>query len=83
MVDTDAIRGYIARRRTTQEKTAQACGITTKTFCLKMKKGVFLTDEVEKMIDYLDIEDPVAIFFAKEVASQATKEKTCTNTTSA
>ena len=40
-------------------------GITPKTFYLKMKKGVFGSDEIEKMIDFLDINDPKAIFFVK------------------
>ena len=30
-----------------------------------MKKGVFGSDEIEKMIDYLNIEEPMPIFFAK------------------
>lgn len=67
MVDTNEIKACIARKGTTQEATAKACGIAPKTFYLKMKKGVFGTDEVEKMIDYLDIQNPAAIFFAKKV----------------
>jgi hypothetical protein len=42
--------------------------MTPKTFYLKMKKGVFGSDEMEKMIDYLKIDDPAAIFFAKTVS---------------
>ena len=31
-----------------------------------MKNGVFGSDEIQIMIDELHIDDPVAIFFAKE-----------------
>nr|DAW31487.1 MAG TPA: hypothetical protein [Caudoviricetes sp.]DAX45217.1 MAG TPA: hypothetical protein [Caudoviricetes sp.] len=30
-----------------------------------MSKGVFGSDEIEIMIDYLSIEDPMKIFFGK------------------
>jgi hypothetical protein len=32
-----------------------------------MKNGVFGSDEIEEMIDYLNIEEPMPIFFAKTV----------------
>ncbi len=67
MVDTNEIKACIARKGTTQEAVAKACGMAPKTFYLKMKKGAFGTDEAEKMIDFLDIKNPAAIFFAKEV----------------
>lgn len=67
MVDTNKLRGIIVEKEKTQEEVAKAIGIAPKTFYLKMKKRVFGSDEIEKMIDLLDIEDPVSIFFAKEV----------------
>lgn len=67
MVDTNALKGIIVSRGKTQEDVAYEIGITPKTFYTKMKKGVFGSNEMEKMIDYLNIEDPVAIFFAKKV----------------
>ena len=65
MVDTSALKGIIVSRDKTQEDVAHYIGITPKTFYLKMKRRVFGSDEIEKMIDYLNIEDPVSIFFAK------------------
>ena len=65
MVDTSALKGIIVSRDKTQEDVAIHLGIAPKTFYSKMKKKVFGSDEIEKMIDYLDIDDPVAIFFAK------------------
>ena len=67
MVDTDRLRGVIVQNQKTQKDVAEYIGITTKTFYLKMKRKVFGSDEIEKMIEYLHIEDPVPIFFAKEV----------------
>lgn len=65
MVDTNALRGIIVARGLTQEKVAKHIGISPKTFGLKMKKGVFGSDEMEAMIELLNIEDPLSIFFAK------------------
>lgn len=67
MVNTNKLKGIIIERNKTQEQVAKEIGISSKTFYLKMKKGVFGSDEIEKMIDLLDIDDPVSIFFAHEV----------------
>lgn len=56
------LRGIIAERGFSQRKVAQEIGITEKTFYSKMKKGVFGTDEVEKMVNLLKIDDPANIF---------------------
>ena len=69
MVDANKLRGCIVANGKTQEEVAKSIGITPKTFYLKMKKGVFGSDEIEKMISLLDIEDPMPIFFAKSVTS--------------
>lgn len=65
MVRTDELRGIIAKKGTSQRQVAISIGMTEKTFYEKMKKGVFGSDEIQKMIDLLDIEDPENIFFAK------------------
>lgn len=64
MVDTNKLRGCIVANGKTQEEVAKSIGISPKTFYLKMKKGVFGSDEIEKMIDLLGIENPMSIFFA-------------------
>lgn len=56
----------MAERRMTQESVAKSIGITPKTFYLKMQRGVFGSDEIQAMIDILEIDDPMSIFFAKE-----------------
>ena len=60
------LRGIISERGMSQKSVAQAIGMSEKTFYLKMKKGVFGTDEVEKMVRLLDIENPAEIFLSKQ-----------------
>ena len=67
MIDVNALRGKIAEQGTSQVKVADYIGITPKTFYIKMSKGIFGSDEIDKMIDYLHIENPVEIFFAEKV----------------
>ena len=66
MIDTDKLRGVIVERRKTQQDVAKYIGITPKTFYEKMSKGVFGSDEIESMIDYLDSQAPLSIFFVKK-----------------
>lgn len=72
MIDTNALRGAIAAKGMTQQEVAAHLGMTPKTFYLRMKNGVFGSDEMEKMISLLSIENPIAIFFAEKVTSQVT-----------
>ena len=66
MIRTDKLRGIISERGLSQTNVAHLIGITPKTFYEKMAKGVFGSDEIQVMIDELHIDDPMAIFFAKE-----------------
>lgn len=65
-MNVDKLRGIIAERGFTQEKVAKAIGITPKTFYSKMKKGVFGTDEVMRMVELLEIENPADIFLVRK-----------------
>ena len=66
MIRTDKLLGKIAENGYSQKDIAAAIGVTPKTFYAKMKAGVFGSDEIEVMIDKLSIDDPMAIFFARE-----------------
>lgn len=66
MIKTNELRGIIAKNGFSQSDVALKIGITPKTFYEKMKNGVFGSDEIQIMINELHIDDPVAIFFAKE-----------------
>ena len=72
MLDKNALRAEMARNGITQKELTKMVGISEKTFILKMKKGVFGTDEAQIMIDTLGIKNPSEIFFAKLVNCQVT-----------
>lgn len=65
MVAVDKLRGIIAERGMSQRQVAKRLGMNEKTFYMKMQRGVFGTDEVEKLVSLLSISDPVDIFLAK------------------
>ncbi len=67
MLNKNALRAEIVKNGLTQKDVAKKLNISEKTFISRMKKGVFGTDEVEIMIDYLGIKNPVEIFFANQV----------------
>nr|DAH66688.1 MAG TPA: putative transcriptional regulator [Bacteriophage sp.] len=58
------LAGIIVEKGYTQKDIAAKIGITPKTFYLKMKKGVWNTDEIQKMIVLLDIKDAADIFLS-------------------
>lgn len=66
MINVNALKGKIVERGKTQTDVAKAIGIAPKTFYDKMSKGVFGSDEIEIMIDYLSIEDPMKIFLGNK-----------------
>ena len=63
-----ALRAEIVKMGFTHEEVAKNIGMSAKTFSLKLKKGVFSTEEAEKMIALLQMENPADIFFGNEVA---------------
>lgn len=67
MVNVNKLRGIMAEKQVTGEKLAQEIGITPKTFYSKMKTGNFGIDEVNKIIEVLEIENPIPVFFAPSV----------------
>ena len=64
-MDASKLRGVIAERGMSQRQVAAAIGMSERTFYTKMKKGVFRTDEAEKMIRLLHISNPTEIFFGR------------------
>lgn len=73
MVAVEKIKALIIERGLTQEQTARKIGVTPKTFYNKMKKGKFGTDEAQKLIKILSIDNPIEIFFAENVTREVTK----------
>ena len=66
MIAVDKLRGSIAERGMSQRQVAKCLGMNEKTFYAKMQKGVFGTDEVEKMVSLLSIQDPIEFFLARK-----------------
>lgn len=64
MVNTDKLRGIMAERGVSGKDVAKAIGIHYNTFYDRMNTGVFGSDEIEAIVKYLDIQDPMPIFFA-------------------
>ena len=67
MVDVNKLRGKMAEKGRTGVDMARVIKKTPKTFYEKMKKGVFDSDEITAIVEDLDLENPMEIFFADEV----------------
>ena len=73
MIQTRLLKGKMVERGYSTKMMADALGITPQTFYSKMKKGVFDSDEISKMIELLSITNGMDIFFAKQVSNQDTE----------
>lgn len=73
MVDVASLRAEMARYQITQQELADYIGISRRTLSNKLKKGIFGSDEIEKIIEILKIDDPTSIFFAPPVTFKVTK----------
>ena len=74
MIRRDLLNGEIARAGFSKAALAGEIGMTPKTFYLKEKKGIFGSDEIEKIVRVCKIADPMPIFFPDFVTCQVTKE---------
>ena len=66
MINTNKLRGIFAEKNYTQKDIARIIGVSQKTFYAKMAKGIFGSDEIQKMIDTLEISNPMEIFFVQK-----------------
>lgn len=64
MIAVNELKGIIVSRGLSQKKVARHLNLSEKTFYSKMKKGIFNSDEIKEMVNYLNISDPMSIFFA-------------------
>lgn len=67
MINRNKLRAEIVKNGYTQADVAKKLDISEKTFISRMKNGVFKTNEVEILVDFLGIEDPMSIFFDQKV----------------
>ncbi|PMC81390.1 DUF739 domain-containing protein [Anaerococcus hydrogenalis] len=70
----DELKGIIVSKGKTQKDVADYLDMSEKTFNTKLKNGIFGSDDIDKMIDFLEIEDPMWIFFDRKVTLKDTKQ---------
>ncbi len=75
MINVNKLRGKMAEAGYNQTAMANALFMVPATFHRKMKRGVFDSDEISKMIVLLNIENPMEIFFADFGTSDVPAEK--------
>jgi len=63
MLNVLEFKAAMVRKGFTQKEIAQYLGISEKTFCNRIKNKRFGTDEIEKLIPLLEINNPMQIFF--------------------
>lgn len=69
MFKENEFRAQIVRAGKTNKEVASYLGINEATLYRKVKAGGnFTREEINKMISFLEIDDPEAIFFAEELA---------------
>lgn len=67
LINVKKLKAIFVEKGKTQKDIAEMLNISDNTMTNKLKKGILNSDEIYKLIDYLDIENPVEIFFAEEV----------------
>ena len=69
MFDERELRAQLVRKGVSVKELCQHLGIDESTFYRKIKAdGAFTRKEINDIMDYLKIEDPMKIFFAEEHA---------------
>lgn len=69
MFNEKELRAQMIKKNVTVKDVCDRLGIDASTFYRKIKSnGAFTRDEINELIEYLDIDDPMDIFFAPELA---------------
>lgn len=69
MFKENELRAQIKRANKTNKEVAAHLGIDESTLYRKIKaNGNFTREEINKMVEFLEIEDPKDIFFAERLA---------------
>lgn len=72
MVNTNELKAAIVRKGLTQKEVAKQLNMSERTLTNRFSRGIFGSDEIEKLMNVLDISDPMPIFFAHSVTWQVT-----------
>ncbi len=66
-MNINKLKGLFVEKGYTQKDIAKELGMTTETLRRRMNSEIFNSDEINKLIDILDIKEPMEIFFANKV----------------
>ena len=76
MIDINKLKGkFVEKGYDTQEKQAKVIGVSTKTLQNKLKRGIFNSDEIFKIMETLKLDDPTPIFLSKIYPNRQQKQK--------
>ena len=64
MVDVNKLKAAMVAKGYTQNDLANKLNLSNRTLYNRFQKGVFGSDEIEKLMVILEISDPIPIFFA-------------------
>lgn len=67
MILVNEIKGKMRAKGITQDMLARELGISSKTLSSRFSRGIFGSNEIEKLIKVLDIKNPIDIFFTNDV----------------
>lgn len=75
MVNTSKLKGKMKEKNKTQEDLAKVLNMSVKTTNVRLKKGIFKTNEIDIITHFLHLtrEETVDIFFAHQVSQEETK----------
>lgn len=63
MIRTDLIKQSLAENHMTLRQLADCLEMTPRTLYSRMRKGIFRSDEMERMIRLLHLSNPCEVFF--------------------
>ncbi|MBQ9695578.1 MAG: helix-turn-helix transcriptional regulator [Oscillospiraceae bacterium] len=75
MLNLPEFKAAMARNGMTQHDLAVIIGVSDRTFSERLKRRVFVSDEIEKLMEVLEIRDPMTVFFTSEVTCKVADKK--------
>lgn len=73
MIDICKLKAAWVAKGLIQSDVAELIDMKPRTFSRRLKRGVLGSDEIEKLISVLEINDPMPIFFAQSVTCKDTR----------
>ena len=74
MLNVLEFKAAMVRKGYTQKALAEILGMSEKTFTERIKSKRFGSDEIEKLIEVLEISNPMPIFFSNVVTCKDTNK---------